>query len=37
MQPNYVPDDIDFASYLDNTDAKATHANLSCNLFRKVW
>ena len=23
MQPNYVPDDIDFASYLDNTDAKA--------------
>jgi twinkle protein len=23
MQPNYVPDDIDFAAYLDNTDAKA--------------
>jgi twinkle protein len=23
MQPNYVPDDIDFAAYLDDTDAKA--------------
>ena len=23
MQPNYVPDDIDFAAYLEDTDAKA--------------